>query len=266
MGYTTDFSGSFQLNKPLSPKMKEFLIKLNETRRMGRRVDSKYGVEGEFFVDGSGFMGQGDDKNIIDHNEAPATQPGLWLKWRPDADGTAIVWDGAEKFDYYTEWLVYLIHKILAPNGYVLNGKVTWQGEETGDVGEITVKNNKVFTKAFKGKKEEHTPENCEVYVGTYKKREGVDKRGYLKNFMRTDVVYLENGDATEDGEGEREFEVQVSRTVTAFRTIKVKAKNAADAEEKALDCAGDYDFGTGDNADYQVVGSTEITKKKTKA
>lgn len=251
MGYTTDFSGSFKLNKPLSPKMKEFLIKLNETRRMGRRVDSKYGVEGEFFVDGSGFMGQGDDKNIIDHNEAPVTQPGLWLKWRPNADGTAIEWDGAEKFYYYTEWLVYLIHKILAPNGYVLNGSVTWQGEETGDVGEITIKNNKVFTKAFKGKKEEHTPLNCEVYVGTYKKREGVDERGYLKNFMRTDVVYLENGDATEDGAGE--FEVEVSRTVTATSTFKVKAKNVAEAKKKAIEAACNHDFGSGDNPEYEV-------------
>jgi hypothetical protein len=90
-----------------------------------------------------------------------------------------------------------------------------------------------------------------------------IGKRGNVQNYMRTDVVFLEDAIA---GEGDREFDVRVSRTVTAFRTIRVKATNAKEAKEKALDCAGDYDFGTGDNPDYQVEGSTEITKKKTKA
>jgi queuine/archaeosine tRNA-ribosyltransferase len=68
---------------------------------------------------------------------------------------------------------MYLIHKILAPNGYVLNGQVTWQGEETGDVGEIYVENNKVFTEPYHGKKNEFTLEHCEKF----------------KNVMRTDIV-----------------------------------------------------------------------------
>lgn len=242
MGYTTDFSGSFQLNKPLAEKTKEFLTKLAQTRRMGRRVDAKYGIEGEFFVDGSGSFGQGNDSNIIDHNDAPATQPGLWLQWIPNKEGTAIEWDCGEKFYNYTEWLVYLIHKILAPNGYVLNGKVTWQGEETGDVGEITVKNNKVFVKPWKGKKMEMTPETCTAYKGS------IGKRGEVANFMRTDVVYHE---ASVEDKGE--FEVEVSRTVTVTQTFKVKAANVKEAKEKAMEAAYNHDFGTGKEANYKV-------------
>jgi len=47
MGYTTDFSGSFDLNKPLDDETYSFLCKFNETRRMARNVDPKYGIEGE---------------------------------------------------------------------------------------------------------------------------------------------------------------------------------------------------------------------------
>jgi hypothetical protein len=99
MGYTTDFSGSFELDKPLTPSLKEFLTKLNDTRRMSRNVEG-HGVEGEFFVEGTGFKGQDSGGNVIDGNTPPKTQPGLWCQWRPDGDGTLIEWDGGEKFYY----------------------------------------------------------------------------------------------------------------------------------------------------------------------
>ena len=57
MGYTTDFSGRFELNKQLSPKMKQYLTLLNETRRMKRNTDEVFGVQGEFFVFGGGDFG-----------------------------------------------------------------------------------------------------------------------------------------------------------------------------------------------------------------
>ncbi len=160
MGYTTDFDGRFELDKPLAPKMAKYLQLFNETRRMGRNVDEAFGVEGEFFVFGSGFMGQDNDASVIDGNSPPSTQPSLWCQWTPSEDLTAIVWDGGEKFYYYTEWLVYLIQKILAPNGYVLNGVVTWQGEETGDVGEIFVEDNKVSIQEWKCNKAEVKPQD----------------------------------------------------------------------------------------------------------
>jgi hypothetical protein len=195
MGYTTDFIGSFKINKPLSEKMKKFLVLFNETRRMGRKVADVFGHEGEFYVFGGGFYGQDNEPNIMDFNKEPKTQPGLWCKWVPNEDGTEIVWDGGEKFYSYTEWLVYLIHKILKPNGYVLNGEMTWQGEETGDVGELIVENNRVFIEPYKGIREEKTPKNCGKfgYVnGKYKN---------TKNFMEIDTVLILDTDQPSLGE-----------------------------------------------------------------
>ena len=188
MGYTTDFSGKFDLNKELSPKMKQYLTLFNETRRMKRNTDEVFGVQGEFFVFGGGDFGQASEPNIIDFNEPPTTQPSLWNQWTPTQDGMGIEWDGGEKFYYYTEWLVYLINKILAPNGYILNGVVQWQGDENGDVGEIFVENNRVFIQEWKGQKHEVTPQTASKLGrvnGNY-----VD----IKDFMRTDVVLILEG------------------------------------------------------------------------
>lgn len=144
MGYTTEFRGRIDLDKELSQEDREFLTKFSETRRMARNVDPKYGVEGEFYVDGTEQFGQGHDTNIIDYNRPPKTQPGLWCQWVPTSDGKGIEWDGEEKFYNYVKWLEYLIDKILAPRGYVANGEVEWRGEEWEDTGRIVVTNNVV--------------------------------------------------------------------------------------------------------------------------
>ena len=113
---------------------------------MARNVDG-FGIEGEFFVDGTGSFGQGDDKNIINYNKPPVTQPSLWCQWVPNKDGTEIKWDGSEKFYEYVPWIQYLITKILAPRGYALNGEVKWQGEDPEDMGIIEIVNNEVKVK-----------------------------------------------------------------------------------------------------------------------
>lgn len=137
MGYTTEFSGRFLLNKPLDDDTYNFLIKFNETRRMARKLDPKYGVEGEFYVDGKGFMGQDDDESVTNHNCPPSTQPSLWCQWRPSEDRLGIEWDGGEKFNEYREWIAYIIKSFLKPKGYELSGKVHYQGEESSDYGDI---------------------------------------------------------------------------------------------------------------------------------
>lgn len=148
MGYTTDFSGSFKLDRPLDIETFNLLKGLSSTRRMARNVDEKkYGVEGEFYVKGKGFAGQDRDKTIIDFNTPPKTQPGLWCQWVPNDTGTEIEWDGNEKFYCYVEWIQYIIDKILTPRKYKLNGEVEWQGEDSGDVGKIVIKNNVVKVK-----------------------------------------------------------------------------------------------------------------------
>jgi hypothetical protein len=144
MGYTTDFNGKFALNKPLDDDLYNFLIKFSETRRMARNVDPKYGVEGEFYVDGKGGFGQAHEDNIIDNNRPPKTQPGLWCQWVPTEDKMFITWDGGEKFYQYIEWLLYIIENFLAPKDYVLNGEVEYEGESRDDFGKIVVKDNEV--------------------------------------------------------------------------------------------------------------------------
>lgn len=148
MGYTTEFSGTIKLNKKLDKATHEFLVKFNQTRRMARNVDKKYGVEGEFYVDGKGAFGQDCDSTVIDSNRPPKTQPGLWCQWVPTDDGMGIVWDGSEKFYSSAEWMVYIIDKILAPKGYVCNGTIEAQGEDTSDHWYLIVNNNVVSTES----------------------------------------------------------------------------------------------------------------------
>lgn len=159
MGYTTDFEGAFKLDRALAPEHAKYLTAFAQTRRM-RRVPAvastlpdpirmaaglPVGIEGGYYVGGYGKnYGQARDASVVDHNKPPADQPALWCQWTPNEDGTAIIWDGGEKFCNYVEWISYLIENFLEPWGYKLNGEVKWSGEERGDLGAITVKDNQV--------------------------------------------------------------------------------------------------------------------------
>jgi hypothetical protein len=150
MGYTTEFNGRFKVNKTLDRSTQTFLKKFAETRRMKRNLGPEFGIEGEFFVDAKGSFGQDKSLDVTDYNNPPRTQPGLWCQWIPSEDGKFIQWDGNEKFYEYVAWLEYLIKNFLAPKGYVLNGTVEWQGEDSEDVGRIGVKKNVVKTQQAK--------------------------------------------------------------------------------------------------------------------
>lgn len=156
MGYTTDFNGSLKFNKPVEKWIVEYLDKFNKTRRMKRDPEKikeifpdwkeqcfngNLGVDGEFFVGGLGYYGQGGDASVLDHNRPAETQPGLWCQWIIDGEGN-LVWDEGEKFYDYLEWLEYLINNIFEPLGYVLNGQIEFQGEEYDDFGIIDVEDN----------------------------------------------------------------------------------------------------------------------------
>lgn len=144
MGYTTDFSGQLKFNRPVEDEDFKLVNGLAGTRRMKRKVDPKYGVDGEFYIEGSGPFGQGNEDNIVDHNTPPETQPGLWLQWIICDDREHLEWDGNEKFYNYVEWLEYLIEKIFEPRDYKLNGEIEWIGEDPDDRGMIRVVDNKV--------------------------------------------------------------------------------------------------------------------------
>ena len=145
MGYTTNFRGRINLDKPLDDETYNFLVKLSKTRRMKRNLPPKYGIEGEYFVDGEGSFGQDNTPDVIDHNTPPSTQPGLWCGWVPTEDRKGIEWDGNEKFYSSDKWMDYIINRILKPKGYVGHGVIEAQGEDMGDHWWLHVRNNKVF-------------------------------------------------------------------------------------------------------------------------
>jgi hypothetical protein len=156
MGYTTDFEGKFTINKPVDDDTYNLLKGIATTRRMKRSgLSEKYGIDGEFYFEKEDFgnCGQSDKPKqgrIVDYNNPPRTQPGLWCQWLIQEDRKTIEWDEGEKFYDYVEWIEYLIVTILSPRGYKVNGEVTWQGEDGYDMGKIIIKDNKVTTKQGK--------------------------------------------------------------------------------------------------------------------
>lgn len=111
MGYTTDLFGQFDLDRELTRELEKELLEFADTRHGG-------------------------------NTEHDPEYPGFWCQWIPTNDAKGIEWDGNEKFYNYVEWLQVIIDKFLIPNGYVLNGEVQWEGEESGDLGNIVVKDN----------------------------------------------------------------------------------------------------------------------------
>lgn len=170
MGYSTDFNGEFNLDKPLTSAHKAYLEAFAGTRRMKRdayttedRSDPvrlaaglPIGLDGGYFVGEGGQAGQADMNadyekiGIVAYNYPPGGQPGLWCQWVPNDDGTAISWDGGEKFYNYIEWIEYLIRHFINPWGYVLNGEVEWFGEDSNDRGMICIEDNVVKVKIAK--------------------------------------------------------------------------------------------------------------------
>lgn len=152
MGYHTDFIGAFQIDRPVTDEIAELLRGLATTRRMKRDneqlIQKGYGdcgVDGEFFcVDDDHYGQECELDTVLDYNQPPSTQPGLCCQWLLAEDNQTLEWDMEEKFYNYVEWIQYLIDRILAPNGYVVNGLVAYRGEEFSDFGFIEVTNNNV--------------------------------------------------------------------------------------------------------------------------
>lgn len=58
-------------------------------------------------------------------------------------------------------------------------------------------------------------------------------------------------------------YDVLISRTGYSSRRFEVEAENETEAEEKAMDMAGDYEFREGD-AEYNCEGVTLIEEQAT--
>lgn len=154
MDYTTTFSGEIAIDPPLNPEEISYLKKFNVTRRMARE-------NGPYYVDGSGYYGQGDDNDIEDYNRPPPGQPGLWCQWTPTDDGKSLVWDEGEKFYDSAEWMKYIIDHFLQPGckakdhlgflqgNHVCNGVIEAQGEDADDRWDLVVMGNVVATRDY---------------------------------------------------------------------------------------------------------------------
>ena len=156
MGYTTDFEGVVSIDPPLTKEQVEYLQLFSETRRMKRdpkicekmedpkriSVGLPVGIEGEFFVGGLGFCGQDDDSSVVDSNNEPRTQHSLWCDWTVNDEGTVLEWNGSEKFYSYVEWLEYIIENFMKRWNRILNGTISYQGEDEEDFGVIYVRDN----------------------------------------------------------------------------------------------------------------------------
>jgi hypothetical protein len=113
MGYTTEFEGQFNLDRALDLETFNALTTFADTRHGG-------------------------------NSNHYAQYPGFYCQWVPTHDRSAIQWDGGEKFYEYVEWLEFIIAKFLKPKGYVLNGSVSFRGENFRDAGTIICTNNVV--------------------------------------------------------------------------------------------------------------------------
>jgi hypothetical protein len=114
MGYHTEFSGEFKTDKP---------------------------VDAETYLKMRGLLHTEHDEDKF---------PSYYCQWEMQDDKQTIQWDEEEKFYEYIKWIEFIICKILKPAGYKLSGRVTWQGEEIGDVGVIVIKDNSLDTQKAK--------------------------------------------------------------------------------------------------------------------
>jgi hypothetical protein len=150
MGYTTEFDGRIEIVPPLNGEEIAYLNLFAGTRRMDRE-------EGPYHAEDDGDFGQSRAPGIRDYNRPPAGQPNLWCNWVPTDDGTAIEWNGGEKFYDASEWMAYIIDHFLKPGAaaplpflqknHTLNGTIDAQGEDRNDRWLLVVEDNRVSTK-----------------------------------------------------------------------------------------------------------------------
>lgn len=114
MGYTTQFSGSIELSRPLTlAEAKQWLAEWVKPK--GHRAEPN---------------------------------PGGYLQWVPSTDLRHVVWDEGEKFYNYTEWMRWVVAR-LSEIGVECNGTLLWSGEDAGDVGRIVVADGAVTEERF---------------------------------------------------------------------------------------------------------------------
>lgn len=161
MGYTTEFEGRFEFNTNLDPEFINYINDFAEHRHITRDVDAykashpdwqnhcfegNPGTDGEYIADIAPYT-KNDFYFPKNYNTPPGSCPGLYCQWIIEDTGEKqyLKWNEAEKFYKYEEWLRYLIRNFFAPKEYILNGAVTYQGEDEDDYGILLIDNNVVM-------------------------------------------------------------------------------------------------------------------------
>jgi hypothetical protein len=169
MGVYTEkyvFEGCIEIIPYLQEDVVKLINGLSETKRMKRDIKKlaeklnisenecyeKYGIDGEFYYEPSEFDFEHHDlkydETIVNDYRPPSTQPCQYLHWKIE-NNNKIVWDGTKKFQYFEDWIEYIIVRILKPQGYKCNGIINFVdacGLEYGS-GSIIVKNNRIKIK-----------------------------------------------------------------------------------------------------------------------
>ena len=157
MGYTTDFEGSFSFDRVLDENHFNYLMAFATCRHMTwdakaledvedearTKASLPLGIRGMYFTAGEGWDGPGHFTGLTADRPANGV-PSRWCQWIPvkGEEKTLLEWDKGEKFYRYELWLEFIIEHFTAKWGYVLNGKVLFQGEDPNDTGYIEIKDN----------------------------------------------------------------------------------------------------------------------------
>lgn len=159
MGYTTIFKGRFTFDREVDSELVNYINTFARIRHVKRDVerykeihpdwtskcfDGNPGTDGEYIIEENDNIWTDPDKIITGINTSPGNCPGLWCQW-VIRDNKYLEWDQGEKFYKYVDWLEYLIDNFFGPKNYILNGQVSYQGENENDNGIIKITNNKII-------------------------------------------------------------------------------------------------------------------------
>ena len=156
IGYTTDFTGQFRLDRRLAPEHAAYLRAFNEARHM--RLNAKraetvadhwrvaaglpVGREGMYCT----FMTAGASaaRGLVLEDASPlGPNTSRYCGWVPTDDDRGIAWDGAASGGF-AAWLAFVVEHFLDRWGYAVRGAVAWEGETAGDTGVLVVLNNRI--------------------------------------------------------------------------------------------------------------------------
>lgn len=124
MGYSTYFTGAFQLSRKLTVSERETFNAITGTGDLAEHLDDL-------------------------HEEHQELVPRTDCPWMVSEDGDELTTIDEEKMYEHEEWLQYIFDNVLTDAGVQANGRMTWHGEDIGDSGVFFVKDNEVRTRCI---------------------------------------------------------------------------------------------------------------------